>query len=224
MDLYSGPGRIRVEGESETRDGGSVVAWRQSQREPRAAFTQVIVGDLNEQRAHACEARLQACGAPAHALPGAAVDTAKAALAMVPKRGSLCLAYLDPYSLEHLSFEVIRTLAALPRIDFVVHFSTLDLQRNVEVEFDRGRFDEAAPGWQQAIDPTKVSKRRLREAFFEYWCELVRALGFAFSDRARLIRDEKNRPLYRLVSFSRSALPNGIWADVAQDPTRDLFG
>ena len=107
-------------------------------------------------------------GANSTVLSGPAVETARQAVQLVPQRSSLCLAYLDPYSLEHLSFDFIRTLATLPRIDFAVHFSTMDLTRNVEAEFERGRFDEAIPGWADAVDPTMVTKRKLREVVFDY--------------------------------------------------------
>lgn len=224
LDLFSGPGRIQVEGEEDTRDGGSLIAWRQSSRMPAGQFTQVIVGDLDPDRSAACGERLRAAGANTTVLSGPAVETARQAVQLVPQRSSLCLAYIDPYSLEHLSFEIIQTLATLPRIDFAVHFSTMDLTRNVEAEFERGRFHEAIPGWADAIDPTMVSKRKLREDVFDYWCGLVKQLGFTFSRRQPLIKNDANKPLYRLVFFSRSPLPNDIWDDVAQGDTKDLFG
>lgn len=102
-------------------------------------------------------------GANSTVLSGPAVETARQAVQLVPQR-----TYLDPYSLEHLSFNIIRTLATLPRIDIAVHFSTMDLTRNVEAEFERGRFDEAIPGWADAVDPTMVTKRKLREVVFDY--------------------------------------------------------
>lgn len=223
IDLFAGPGRVQVEGEDFTREGGSLVAWRQSGRMPEAAFTHVVVGDLAPDRTAACEARLRACGAPVIGLHGAAVDTAAKALAHVPVKGSLCLAYLDPYNLQHLSFDIIRTLAQLPRIDFAVHFSTMDLTRNIEMEFTRGRFDGTAPGWRDAIDPTKLGTKSFREALFDYWCSLVQGLGFSFAERMPLVKDDRNKPLYRLVFFSRSGFPNSMWSDVAQGNTRDLF-
>jgi hypothetical protein len=44
LDPFSGPGRIQVAGESFTRDGGAVVAWRSLAKE--APFTNMFVGDL----------------------------------------------------------------------------------------------------------------------------------------------------------------------------------
>lgn len=222
IDLFCGPGRVQVEGEDFTRDGGSLVAWRQSQLHPEGQFTRVIVGELKSERVDACQARLSSAGASVVPLKGTASETAEAAFAAVPP-SSLCLAYLDPYNLQHLSFSIIETLARLPKIDFAVHFSTQDLTRNVELEFERLRFDDFAPGWQRSVDPQKLGKRTLREALFEYWCNKVKGLGFVFSEQMPLIKDEKNRPLYRLVFFSRSAFPNAKWSDVAQGSTRDMF-
>lgn len=221
IDPFCGPGRIQVKGETFTRDGGAVVAWRQSVA-GAAPFTQVLVGDIDGTRSAACHARLVAAGAPAEQFAGPALMTVPQMLARVPL-GSLALAYLDPYNLELLSFEIIRALAAHKSIDLLVHFSSMDLHRNVDLEFDpeRDRFADAAPGWREQLKGT--SKPQLPAAFFAYWCSKVRALGFTFSKEMPLIRGDKNEPLYRLVFFSRHDLPKKIWDDVAKGPNRTLF-
>lgn len=225
IDLFCASGRVQVTGEAGTRPGGAVVAWRQSARKPEAAFTQMLLGDLDPTRLEACVTRLKALGAPAIGEAGPALETVHRAVASVPSKGALVLAYLDPYSLGLLDFSIIRALAALPHIDFAVHFSTYDLHRNVDMELspDRDRFERVAPGWREQADVAVRSKRGLREAFFEHWRAQVRALGFQFSEVMPLVRGDQNAPMYRLVFFSRNALPNDIWADVAQGPTRDLF-
>ncbi|WP_343606463.1 three-Cys-motif partner protein TcmP [Roseateles sp.] len=223
IDPFCGPGRIQVKGETMTRDGGAVVAWRQSVMH-KTPFTQVLVGDLDPQRAEACRLRLAALGAPVSAFIGPASDTSMEMAKAVPPN-ALALAYVDPYNLEYLSFDIIKALGALKRIDFVVHFSTMDLQRNVDMELDdaRARFDDAAPGWREKLNVKGLSKTELRQAFFDYWMSLVGGLGFTFSKQAPLVRGDRNEPLYRLVSFSRHAFPNGIWDDVAKSDNRDLF-
>ncbi|MBP7655747.1 MAG: three-Cys-motif partner protein TcmP, partial [Pseudoxanthomonas sp.] len=222
VDLFCGPGRIQVKGETMTRPGGAQVAWQHSLRDD-IAFTSCLVGDLDAARASACAERLRAMGAPATAFPGAAESTVDQVLGTIPK-GALCLAYLDPYNLQYLSFKVIEKLARLKFVDFAVHFSTMDLRRNVLMEYnpERARFDDAAPGWRQHVDPLAFVRGDADEAFFDYWCELVRGLGFSISRRMPLVRDEGNRPLYHLVFFSRHELPNRIWSDVAQGPNREF--
>lgn len=225
IDLFCGPGRIQVKDESFTRHGGALIAWRHSQLKAAkpAEFTSCFVGDLDHDRAHACADRLKAFGAPVQVFVGAAESTVDQVIPVVPKN-SLTLAYLDPYNLQYLTFSVIEKLAKIPRIDFIVHFSTMDLRRNLLMEYnpERARFDQTAPGWRDHIDAAAFIRGDAEEQFFDYWCGLIEALGFVISERIPLIRDDKNRPLYHLVSFSRHPLPNKIWGDVAQGPNREF--
>jgi three-Cys-motif partner protein len=221
IDPFCGSGRIQVRGEAGTRDGGALVAWRQALLN-RAPFSRMLVGDLLPARSAACAARLAALQAPVERFTGPAVDTVRKMVARVPS-GSLTLAYLDPYNLEALSFEIIRTLSTLRKVDLLVHFSRMDLHRNVDMELDakRARFDEAAPDWREHL--ARVAKPQLPGAFFEYWQSKVRGLGFSVSAEMPLVTADNGAPLYRLVFFSRHELPNRIWGDVARGPNRELF-
>ncbi|OFA00167.1 three-Cys-motif partner protein TcmP [Duganella sp. HH101] len=225
LDLFCGPGRIQVKGESITRYGGALVAWQHSQL-GGAAFTECFIGDIDHDRARACGDRLRAVSAPVRVFNGPADATVHSAVKVVPQN-ALCLAYLDPYNLQYLSFNIIEKLATLKHIDIAVHFSTMDLRRNIFMEFneDRKRFDMTAPGWRNHIDPAAFVRGDADEAFFDYWCSLITNLGFTISKRMPLVRGDRNRPLYHLVFFSRHPLPNRIWGDVAQGPNRELdFG
>lgn len=222
IDPFCGPGRIQVKGESFTRDGGTLVAWRQATAH-NVPFTQVLIGDLNENRVRACEARLKALGAPVEAFVGSAVDTVKQMQSCVPER-ALCLAYIDPYNLEYLSLSIIEELAKLKSVDFAVHFSTMDMHRNVDMELDpnRARFDEAAPGWRTELGNDKLSKGQLPQAFFAYWKGLVEKCGFSVSKEMPLVTNDQHRPIYRLVFFSRHSFPNQIWDDIAKSPNLEF--
>ena len=222
VDLFCGPGRIQVKGESRSRPGGALVAWQHS-RLDRADFTRCLVADIDGSRSLACAQRLGELGAPVRGFIGPAEITVDEVLSAIPKT-ALCLAYLDPYNLEFLSFEVIKKLARLKFIDFAVHFSTMDLRRNVLMEFnpERARFDGAAPGWRDYIDQEAFVRGNADDVFFDYWCQLVSSLGFVISRRMPLVRDAGNRPLYHLVFFSRHPFPNHIWGEVAQGPNREF--
>jgi len=221
IDPFCGPGRVQVKGESFTRDGGSMVAWRQSVAS-ECSFTNVLVGDIDAERSAACQARLVAAKAPVQRFDGAAIDTVNQMVAAVP-RGALCLAYIDPYNLEYLSFSIIKQLAQLEHVDIAVHFSLMDLVRNVDMELDpsRDRFDGANPGWRGRAPA--VSKASLASWFFSDWCERIRELGFTVSHSMPPIDDGNGRALYRLVFFSRHALPDRIWGDVTKNPSMSLF-
>jgi three-Cys-motif partner protein len=222
VDLFCGPGRIQVKDEQITRHGGAQIAWQHSKLD-HVQFTSCLVGDLDEKRVSACGQRLIALGAPVKSFPGPAESTVDQVLKEIPQ-SALCLVYLDPYNLQYLSFSIIEKLSRLKRVDFAIHFSTMDLRRNVLIEYnpERARFDLAAPGWRDHIDPNAFVKGDADEAFFEYWCSLVTALGFTISQRIPLIRDDGNRPLYHLVFFSRHPLPNKIWGEVAQGVNREF--
>lgn len=220
IDPFAGPGRIQVEGEKSTRDGGAVLAWRALAN--TAPFTNMLVGDLDPVRADACEQRLKTIGAPALSFVGPAVETVKLMAAAIPPR-SLCMAFIDPYNLEFLSFSIIQELAKL-KVDLAINFSTMDLQRNAELEFDpkRARFDGTAPGWRQDSNVLSVSKQNVALAFFQYWCRQVRALGFEHSKEMPLVHNEQGRAIYRMVFFARDKLPNRIWNDIARGPNRSF--
>jgi three-Cys-motif partner protein len=136
------------------------------------------------------------------------------------------MAYVDPYSLELLSFSILQELASLKKVDLAVNFCTMDLQRNVELEFDlkRSRFDGTAPGWREEPSVLVASKQNVKVAFFNYWCGLVRKLGFTFSREMPWVFNDRGQRIYRMVFFAREGhdLPTRIWGDVAQGPNRSF--
>jgi three-Cys-motif partner protein len=216
IDPFCGPGRIQVKGESFTREGGAVVAWRESDA-GGVRFGNVFVGDIDEPRVNACHDRLTAIGASVAPFCGPAAKTIHKMVDQVPPR-HLCLAYVDPYNLELLSFSIFQALARIPKVDIAVNFSTMDLKRNVELEFTRGRFDEVSPGWSDRVDVKATPKSQLALRFFDDWHEQVRGVGFSASKEMPLVMDG-SRALYRLVFFSRDPLPERIWGDVARGPS-----
>jgi three-Cys-motif partner protein len=220
IDPFAGPGRIQVEGEKSTRDGGAVLAWRALA--DTAPFTNMLVGDIDPERAAACEQRLKAIGAPVVSFVGPAIATVKSMVVAIPAR-SLCMAFIDPYNLELLSFSIIAELAKL-KVDLAINFSTMDLQRNAELEFDaeRARFDGTAPGWRQDPKVLSASKQNVASEFFKYWCQLVRTLGFEHSKEMPLVHNDQGRAIYRMVFFARDKLPNRIWSDIARGPNRSF--
>lgn len=223
IDPFGGPGRVQVKGEQFTRDGGAVVAWR-ALFGHAAAFTSMLVGDIEPERANACASRLNVLGANAEAFVGPAAETVKEMVERVPRSGALCMAYLDPYNLELLDFSIIEQLARL-KVDLAINFCTMDLQRNAEFEFDpkRARFDNAAPGWRKDPGVLGANKKNVPVAFFNYWCGLVRALGFEYSQEMPLVPNDDGHPIYRMVFFARNDLPLRLWGDIAKGPNLQLF-
>lgn len=223
IDPFCATGRIQVRGEDFTRPGGAAEAWHALEAGP-ARWTRMLVGDIDADRANACAARLQALGAIATPFCGPAIDTVEQMIKAVPK-GALCIAFLDPYNLALLDFGMLKALAGLRKVDLIVHFSTMDLHRNADMELDptRLRFDATAPGWRDQEWAGTANKQTLAVSLEGYWRNLVEGLGLTRSSACPLITNDKGRGIYRLAFFARHDLPIKLWGDVARERNLSLF-
>jgi three-Cys-motif partner protein len=210
IDLFSGPGRALVSETGEVVDGSPLVATKEALR--NQPFRQVFIGDLD----------------PAHipgvqALRGPAVETAKLVVERV-HRHSLNLALLDPFSLGLLSFDLIRTLATVQRMDLLIHFSLMDFNRNVRQMIKRGNLDVVFPGWRDKVD---VNERDdvLRQQLFQHWKSLLKELDYIVEDNHQMVTGQKNQPFYLLVLASRHPIAGRMWSEaIKAHPQADMFG
>lgn len=184
----------------------------------------MLVGDLDGERSNACATRLSALGANAVQFVGPATETVVKMAATIPQ-GALCIAFVDPYNLALLDFRMLRTLAQIKNIDLIVHFSTMDLLRNTDMELDptRARFDDMAPGWRDQPWASNSNKHNLTVAVDGYWRSLLEGLGFSRSEACPLITNGRRQGIYRLMFFARHDLPLRLWGDVARNPNGELF-
>lgn len=176
IDLFCGPGRCNVRDSGEWIDGGVVAAWKKSQ-EGNAPFSGVFIGDLDVQRRQTAATRLRKLGAPVVEIGGAAVDAVKTVIAQLNAYG-LHFAFLDPFDLAALNFDIIVALSSLRRIDMLVHISQMDLQRNV-VSYaikENSPFDAFAPGWRENVSIVQ-GQQELRHQIFQFWRDKVAELG-----------------------------------------------
>lgn len=223
IDPFCATGRVQVRGEEFTRPGGAAEAWHALESTP-GRWTRMLVGDLDGDRSSACAERLRALGANATAFEGPAIETVPRMVSAVPK-GAMCIAFVDPYNLALLDYGMLRTLAALRKVDLIVNFSTMDLIRNADAELDpsRARFDTTAPGWRQQPWAATCNKASLAVAVEGYWRHLVSELGFEFSKAQPLIENDRQQGIYRLMFFARHDLPLRLWRDVARPKNGELF-
>lgn len=221
LDLFCSFGKVVDRKSRVISDGGTLTAWKTS-LEKSSPFSKLIVGDLKSERVDVCEQRLRQAGANVVALKGPASETVDRALEALNPLG-LHLAYLDPYNIDALPFSIVEKLAKLQRVDFIVHFSTSDLQRNFDLfSADKdGPLDHFAPGWRTA--KRSAIKREQRQYFFEHWLSLFADLGFA-AGSVRHVKGSVNQTLYYLVYFSRHPLGLRLW-DVTEKSKKqsDLF-
>jgi three-Cys-motif partner protein len=129
IDLFSGPGRARIKEEPGVIHGSPLVAWKESVAR-KSVFTQIHIADAELALLEAAETRLRIAGAPVRSELGRATDTIDRVISKLNRHG-LHFAFLDPYDLNGLPFEIIRKLAKIKHMDILIHVSVQDLQRNL---------------------------------------------------------------------------------------------
>jgi three-Cys-motif partner protein len=219
IDLYCGTGRSFIRDANETIDGSPLVAFKCA-RDGGVPFSEVHIADASAESCRAAERRLIAVGASPVADVGAAEDTAKRIAARVNPYG-LHFAFLDPYNLQQLPFSVIEAFTRLKRIDLLIHVSTQDLQRNLDVysQSQSSPLDAFAPGWRSVVD-LRQSKKATRAAYIAYWASMMEHLGLPPARHAELVSGTtKNQRLYWLVFVSRSDFAKSLW-----DKIRNVSG
>jgi three-Cys-motif partner protein len=214
IDLYCGPGRARLRKTGEVVEGSALVAATEAIRR-RNPYREIIIGDLDPINVEACEARLNRLRVGnVRAYAGTAEDVAAKILPTLHPTG-FNLAFLDPFNLESLPFQVIQTLAQAKTMDLLIHVSIMDLQRNVRALMTSGKLSSFAPGWEKKIN-SAATNPKLVMAVFEYWRSLLSQLGYLVSDNIERVTGNRNQPLYWLVLASKHDLADKLWGEVSQ--------
>lgn len=217
IDLFSGPGRARIAKSTQIVDGSPLVAWKAAKGRENP-FTTMLVSDAHPGYADAAGTRLTRLHAPVQARAGTAVEAAKWAAAQLDPN-SYHLAFVDPYNLGGLPWDVFKAMVGHQHLDFIVHFSQGDLARNLDSYSaqEQSALDLFAPGWRETVgemrDPVQT-----RGMFFAHWISLFEQERYRLADSIPFV-NSKNAPLYRLVLLSREApLAKKIWKSVAKNP------
>jgi three-Cys-motif partner protein len=210
IDLFCGPGKARIKDTTEVLHGSSLVAWLESIR-TTTGFTQIHVADADDRLVSAASTRLRRAGAPVLSEAGPAEKTVDLLVPKLNKFG-LHFAFLDPYNLGALPFDVIRKLAQLERMDILIHVSVQDLNRNLlrYVSKANSVLDTFAPDWRQHVD-TERSIDHIRGKLFEHWRSLLRTIGMSTAEAAELVVGSRKQPLYWLAFAARHKLALEFW-------------
>ena len=224
IDPFCAAGRSLVRDTTKFIDGSPVAAFKRA-LESSAPFTSINISDDSEELLEAATKRLTKLGAPAHPVIGPAREAMPKIIQSLDGYG-LHLAFLDPYNLGALSFNLFEELAKLKRIDVIAHVSVSDLQRNAAryADEDYDQFDKFAPGWRDNVS-TDMTKSAFRGAIMKYWSDKVAALGLPQAKHCELIRGDRGQRLYWLILLARHDLAHGLWAKVssaAKSPTFDF--
>jgi three-Cys-motif partner protein len=207
IELFSGPGRSLIRDTKQIIDGSPLVAFKAAQAS--VPFTKMHLNDFDSTKSAAVDARIRALGgAPIcyNDLADVAVDKIVAAV----NPSGLHFAFLDPYNLEGMSFEIIRKLSKL-KVDMLIHVSVHDLQRNLDSYSKTGGvFDSFAPGWRSQVDPNQAINS-FRAALMKYWMDEIHKLGTMPAKGVELIVGSKGQRLYWLVFVSAHGLAQKFW-------------
>jgi len=222
IDPFCGSGRSLIRGTSKFIDGSPVAAFKKSLESP-GRFTSINVSDADEELLAAATKRLDLINAPVHPVAGPASVALPQIVRSLDPYG-LHLAFLDPYNLATLSFDLLQELARLKRIDVIAHVSVSDLQRNASryAEEDYDQFDKFAPGWREKVSPT-LTKAAFRAALMKYWSEKVTSLGLPQATHWELIRGEHGQRLYWLIFLAKNGLAHDLWQKISSAATSPTF-
>src|SRR5215467_10527461 len=145
IDPFCASGRSLIRDTTKFIDGSPVAAFKRALESP-ARFTSINISDDDEELLEAATKRLTKLGAPARPVAGPASEAMPKIVRSLNRCG-LHLAFLDPYNLGALSFDLFEELAKLKHIDVIAHVSVSDLQRNAAryADEDYEQFDKFAP-------------------------------------------------------------------------------
>jgi three-Cys-motif partner protein len=119
IDPFCGSGRSLIRGTTTFIDGSPVAAFKRALQSP-GRFTSINISDGDEELLAVATQRLTAQSAPVRAFPGPASEAMPKIIQSLDRNG-LHLAFLDPYNLGALSFDLFKELAKLKRIDVIAH-------------------------------------------------------------------------------------------------------
>jgi three-Cys-motif partner protein len=208
VDLYAGPGRARIRDTGEFVPGSPFLALDHKV----APFSRVVLCELAEVNLRALSKRIEGEQTRVSLIDGDCNEVIHEIVSAVPVHG-LNLAFVDPYNLAALSFETLRCLAKVTRMDLIIHFPTGTIKRNwgkVDDGLDRflgtTEWRKAAPGG--AKDAAKL---------VDVLREQLTGAGYTGANvRAVPIENKKHARMYHLVFASKHALADKIWNDVTK--------
>ena len=215
IDLFCGPGRSKIK-DGPFIDGSCVAAWRKSV-EGKSPFSRIYIADIDSRRLDAAVERLSRLRAPVVPICAPAVESVNQILKRIEPQG-LHFAFLDPFSLGALDFQIIKTLARRKRMDVLVHLSKMDLQRNLadNLAAAASGFDAFAPGWRKVINEAQA-QRGIRNEIIDHWRDLISNLGLEASQNMRLVKGSRDQHLYWLLLLASHQLAHRFW-ETASNP------
>ena len=214
IDVFCGPGRSLIRGTNQFIEGSPIAAFKRA-LESAARFDSINVSDADDELPAATEKRLKGINAPIRSFAGPATTAMPKIIQSLDPYG-LHLAFLDPYNLGTLSFDLFEQLAKLKYIDVIAHVSLSDLQRNADryTSEAHDQFDKFAPGWRVKVG-ADMNQEALRRAIIQYWSDRVTELGLPRARHCELITGDRGQRLYLLILVAKHDFAHQLWERIS---------
>ena len=212
IDLFAGPGRARNRDDGRVHTTSSVLALDHAD----VPFTKVVSCDLASENVLALRRRTAQYGERIIVEVGDCNEIIDRLVAHVPEQG-LNFAFIDPFGVAGLKFSTLRALAALPRMDMLINFPTLDMRRNFAIYTAPGNsvLDDAlgTDAWRSEITTTSHVARAP-----EVLVRQLERLGYTGTPNRTQPIMRKGAEMYRLVFVAKHDLADKIWASIIKNP------
>ncbi|HTS42458.1 MAG TPA: three-Cys-motif partner protein TcmP [Xanthobacteraceae bacterium] len=222
IDLYCGYGKAIIRDTGQEIDGSPLVAFK-SARDGGARFSEIHLGDSNDDKLRVSVERIKNAGGVATPHRGTALEAVQKVAEHLNPSG-LHFAFLDPFNLQDLPFGVIETLSRFHRMDMIIHVSVQDLQRNLDryIGQSESPLDVFMTGWRSVVDLNQA-QNAIRADLLKFWLHKIRGLGVSPAQGIALVSGEKQQRLYWLVFVSRSNFAASLWEDIRHSGQKSLL-
>jgi len=221
IDLYSGPGFVRVGGTNRIMAGSPLLALGVPN-----PFDKYVFCESDPTLLSALEKRVSRLFPEADALfvLGDCNERIEEVCAKIPApskdHGVLSFCFVDPYDIS-IRFSTVRRLSSY-YMDFLFLLAVhMDANRNLAHYLNPGnsKIEEflGLPGWREKWRIVEGEGTSFPRYLAEEYARQMETMGYlpAPWDKMKQVRSgEKNLPLYRLASFSRHQLAYEFWDEV----------
>ncbi len=210
IDLFAGPGRVRLRNSLATTIGSPLIALAHE----LAPFTRVVLCETDRENLSSLRARTSADAHRVTIVEGDCNTEIDRVVQAIPRFG-FNIAFIDPFGAKTFRWSTIQKLGAFKRMDLLLHFPTNTVKRNF-LRFQKHEVIDQMLGtnsWRQYVNAAdevpRLVERTLREqlATLGYRGDSVRDIS---------VKNETNGLLYHLVFASKDDRGTAIWKSITR--------
>lgn len=232
IDLQAGPGKNRIN--DQIHLGSPLIALT-----IRPPFTHYWFNEIDSHYADVLQARVSQSPLLPHvrifrADANETVDPVVGAITAMDKEAketgkwsTFNIAFLDPEGLE-INWETVRQLASVPRMDLIINFSTVGINRNFQQHPDVVDRFFGGNDWRNldGLGDSTLRRRQLinlyRKHLEDFGYHIASDETLAYHDIS--MRNSKNAEVYSLIFASKHQLGDDFWRKVKDQIERLRHG